>query len=177
MYFSVISSICVGMAVSFSVLGASLQAEDAVLKKASAFLNPTKGNKVYGKVTLTEVEGGDVLIVANVEGLEPGKHGFHVHEFGDCSSPDGSSAGGHFNPGEHKHGSPDHSERHAGDLGNIVADETGHGYYERLDKVIRLSGPHSVVGKSLVIHSNADDYKTQPTGNAGGRVCCGVILD
>jgi superoxide dismutase, Cu-Zn family len=144
-------------------------------KRAVAALNPTKGNDANGVVTFEAVEGG-VKIVAKIEGLTPGKHGFHIHEFGDCSAPDGASAGGHFNPTHKKHGGPDHLERHAGDLGNIVADEKGHGEYERVDSVITLSGPDTIIGRSVVIHSNADDFVTQPTGNAGGRVACGIII-
>ncbi len=169
-----------GLAITGSMIVNGLHAENRKpesLKKASAFLNPTKGNKSFGIVTFTEVEGGAVKIEGDVEGLVPGKHGFHIHEYGDCSAPDGSSTGGHFNPTGTAHGSPDHAERHIGDLGNIVADEAGRGHYERLDTHIKLSGPNTIMGRSLVVHSNADDYSTQPTGNAGGRVCCGVIMD
>jgi superoxide dismutase, Cu-Zn family len=143
-------------------------------KKARAVLHPTKGNQAQGIVTFTEVEGG-VLVVADIDFLEPGKHGFHIHEFGDCSAPDGSSAGGHFNPKKMKHGSPDAVERHVGDLGNIGADGRGYAHYERLDKLISLSGEDTIIGRSVVVHSNADDFTTQPTGNSGGRVACGVI--
>ena len=154
---------CIGMA-----------AQSTEIKEARAVLNPTKGNRAQGLVVFTQVEGG-VKIVADVDFLEPGKHGFHIHEFGDCSSPDGSSAGGHFNPSHKKHGAPDGVERHAGDLGNIVADDKGRGHYERIDTVIKLNGPDTIVGRSVIVHANADDFTTQPTGNAGGRVACGVI--
>ncbi len=143
-------------------------------KRANCVLHPTKGNKVEGIVSFTKVEGG-VKIVAEVHNLTPGSHGFHIHEFGDCSSPDGMSAGGHFNPKGTKHGAPDGAERHAGDLGNLVADDEGVAHYERVDNVIQLDGPDTIVGRSVVVHSNADDFQTQPTGNAGGRVACGVI--
>jgi superoxide dismutase, Cu-Zn family len=145
-------------------------------KKAVAALNPTKGNQANGMVNFVAVEGG-VRITAKVEGLTPGKHGFHIHEYGDCSSPDGSSAGGHFNPMHQRHGGPDHHERHAGDLGNIVADESGIGHYDRIDNVITLNGPNSIIGKSVIVHANPDDFKTQPSGNAGGRIACGVIAE
>lgn len=146
------------------------------IKKAVAALNPTKGNHVQGVVAFTAVEGG-IHIIATIEGLTPGKHGFHIHEFGDCSAPDGSSAGGHFNPTNQKHGGPDHFERHAGDLGNIVADEFGIARYDRVDTVITLNGPQTIIGRSLIVHANPDDFKTQPTGNAGGRVACGLIVE
>lgn len=146
------------------------------IKRAVAALNPTKGNHAHGVVNFTAVEGG-IKITAYIEGLTPGKHGFHIHEFGDCSAPDGSSAGGHFNPTNQKHGGPDHLERHAGDLGNIVADDFGIGRYERIDSMITLNGPNTIIGRSLIIHANPDDFSTQPTGNAGGRVTCGIIME
>lgn len=143
-------------------------------KTATCLLSPTKGNQAKGKVTFTAEKDG-VKIVADVYNLKPGAHGFHIHEKGDCSAPDASSAGDHFNPTGVHHGGPDDQERHAGDLGNIIADETGHAHYERLDKLISLEGVNSVVGRSVVIHEKADDFKTQPTGNSGGRIACGLI--
>ena len=143
--------------------------------RAKAFLSPTQGNKVKGIVTFQKV-GETVRIVADVEGLTPGEHGFHIHEFGDCSAPDGSSAGGHFNPHNSKHGSPEDKNRHAGDLGNITANGDGKGHYHRIDNVIKLNGDSSIIGRSVIIHSSSDDFVTQPTGNAGGRLSCGVIM-
>ena len=147
-----------------------------LITRAVAALSPTKGNNVQGIISFKQVEGG-VLIVANVTGLSPGQHGFHIHEFGDCSAADGSSAGGHFNPTNTKHGGPDHADRHAGDLGNIVADDYGIAHYERVDTVLKLNGPNTIVGRSIIVHANPDDLTTQPTGNAGGRLACGVIVD
>jgi len=146
------------------------------ITRAACPLNPTKGSKVQGVVYFKKVDGG-VLITADVTGLTPGKHGFHIHEFGDCSSPDAASAGGHFNPYNKKHGGPDFAERHAGDLGNIVADEKGVAHYERVDDLIKLNGKDTIIGRSMIVHSNPDDFNTQPTGNAGGRVACGVIVE
>jgi Cu-Zn family superoxide dismutase len=142
--------------------------------KAIAVLHPTSGNNVTGTVTFT-ASGDEVKVVADVTGLTPGKHGFHVHEFGDCSSPDGNSAGGHFNPTHKQHGAPDAVERHEGDLGNVVADSSGKAHLEWKDKVMKLSGPDSIIGRSMIVHVQEDDLKTQPTGNSGGRVACGVI--
>ena len=142
--------------------------------KAIAVLHPTAGNNVTGLVTFTK-SGDAVKVVADVAGLTPGKHGFHVHEFGDCSSSDGSSAGGHFNPTHKQHGAPDASDRHAGDLGNIEADASGKAHLEWSDKVMKLSGADSIVGHAVIVHEKTDDLKTQPTGNAGGRLACGVI--
>ena len=142
--------------------------------KAICVLTPTDGSHVTGTVTFTKVDGG-VQVVADVKGLTPGKHGFHVHEYGDISSPDGKSTGGHFNPENVNHGGPDAAVRHVGDLGNIEvgADSTGH--YERVDKMIMLNGPHSVIGRAIIVHSGEDDLTSQPTGAAGSRVAEGVI--
>jgi Cu-Zn family superoxide dismutase len=142
--------------------------------KAVAVLSPTQGNAVAGEVTFTKVDGG-VKIVADVTGLTPGLHGFHIHEFGDCSAPDGASAGGHFNPHHMQHGGPDAEMRHAGDFGTLEADATGKAHYERVDTVISLEGADSIVGHAVIVHAKADDLKTQPTGNAGARVACGAI--
>ena len=142
--------------------------------KAVAVLHPTAGNNVSGMVTFTK-SGDEVKVVADITGLKPGKHGFHIHEFGDCSSPDGKSAGGHFNPTNHQHGAPDATDRHAGDLGNIEADASGKAHLEWSDKMMKLEGSDSIVGHAVIVHEKADDLKTQPTGDAGGRVACGVI--
>lgn len=144
------------------------------VKKAVVILKPTEGNKVEGTVTFT-AENGGVKIVADVKNLTPGKHGFHVHEHGDCSAHDAMSAGGHFNPTNTKHGGPDSAERHVGDFGNLEANENGVAHYERLDKIISLNGAQSIVGKSIVVHADEDDFHTQPTGNSGARIACGVI--
>jgi superoxide dismutase, Cu-Zn family len=137
-------------------------------------LKPTQGNHVTGKVQFFQKKGF-VLVKARIEGLTPGKHGFHIHEAGDCSAPDASSAKGHFNPGKHHHGGPYAHERHAGDLGNLKANSKGVADYERKYKTMRLSGDNSIVGKAIIVHEKEDDFKTQPSGNAGARVACGVI--
>lgn len=142
--------------------------------KAVAVIHPTEGNKIKGTVVFTSVPGG-IKIVADIDNLTPGKHGFHVHEFGDCSAHDGSSAGGHFNPTGKKHGGPDSTERHVGDFGNLDADKSGHAHYERIDKEIAFSGTNSILGKSIVIHADEDDLKSQPSGNSGARIGCGVV--
>lgn len=142
--------------------------------KAICVLHPTEGNDVRGTVTFTKTAEG-VKVIADVSGLTPGKHGFHVHEFGDCSAPDGTSAGGHFNPEGTKHGAPTDVERHVGDLGNLQADADGNAYYEWTDTFIALSGPHSIIGRAIIVHAGEDDLKSQPSGNAGPRVACGVI--
>ncbi|HVO72495.1 MAG TPA: superoxide dismutase family protein [Ignavibacteriaceae bacterium] len=142
--------------------------------RAYADLKPTKGNNVKGKVTFTKQRNG-IKVTADVEGLKPGKHGFHIHETGDCSAPDGSSAGGHFNPGHMNHGAPTDSVRHAGDLGNLEAGKNGKAHLEWIDTMISFEGMNSIIGKAVIVHEKVDDYKTQPTGNAGARLACGVI--
>jgi Cu-Zn family superoxide dismutase len=147
---------------------------DHMITKAVCVLVPTTGNNVFGVVTFTKVENG-VQVVADLTGLTPGKHGFHIHEFGDCTSTDGTSAGRHFNPTNMEHGSPMESMHHEGDLGNVVADNDGKAHLEYLDKDISLMGMKSIIGRSVVIHKGEDDMKTQPTGNSGARVAYGVI--
>jgi superoxide dismutase, Cu-Zn family len=142
--------------------------------KAIAVVQPLGDSGVKGKVTFTKKKGG-VEIMAELSGLEPGEHGFHVHEFGDCSMDSGECAGGHFNPTGAPHGGPDDEERHAGDFGNIKADQSGKATYKRVDKMIKLNGPKSIVGRAVIVHAGRDDLKSQPSGDAGGRIACGVI--
>lgn len=143
--------------------------------KAIAVLHATKsGGEAHGEVTFTKVEGG-VKVEGEIRGLTPGEHGFHIHEFGDTSSPDAMSAGGHFNPGKAPHSAPSEAKRHVGDLGNIEANAKGVAKISVLDKALSFSGSHSILGRGLIVHEKADDLKTQPTGNAGGRVAAGVI--
>jgi Cu-Zn family superoxide dismutase len=148
------------------------QAERA--EKAVAVINPTKGNQVHGTVTFTQ-SGDGIRVVADLEGLAPGVHGFHIHEYGDCSGADASSAGGHFNPHSLPHGGPDSTPRHTGDLGNLVADAQGRAHYDRLAAALQLRGPDNIIGRSVVVHENPDDYRTQPSGGSGARIACGVI--
>lgn len=141
---------------------------------ATAMLSPASGSEVRGMVTFIRVNEG-VRVVARVSGLTPGKHGFHIHEKGDCSAPDASSAGGHFNPTAHPHGGPSGDQRHVGDFGNLEADSSGRAAYSRVFPNLAFEGDASVIGRAVIVHAKADDLKTQPTGDAGGRVACGVI--
>lgn len=162
---------------SFGGLTAQAQTEEksSAPLKAIAVLHPTAGSKVSGTVTFTEVADG-VQVQAEITGLTPGNHGFHVHEFGDCSAGDASSAGSHFNPTNKPHAGPDDTERHVGDMGNVEADASGKAKLEYLDHQISLtSDQQSVVGRSVVVHAKADDLKTQPSGDSGARIACGVI--
>jgi Cu-Zn family superoxide dismutase len=146
----------------------------STIKRATAVITSTKGNTVSGVVTFEEVDKG-IHVVANLTGLTPGKHGFHIHEFGDISSVDGSSAGGHFNPTAMPHNMPMSDKRHAGDMGNIEADTTGSAHLDYIDPVMKMSGEYSIIGHAVIIHAKEDDFKTQPTGNAGARIGNGVI--
>jgi len=150
------------------------QAGSSSVTKAIAVLYPTKGSPVKGTVTFEAVENG-IHVVADITGLTPGKHGIHIHEFGDCSAPDAFSAGGHFNPHVTAHGSPEGKPRHAGDMGNLVADKDGHARLDYVDQVMVFSGDQSILGHAVIVHEQEDDLKSQPTGNAGARVACGVI--
>jgi superoxide dismutase, Cu-Zn family len=142
--------------------------------KAICVLIPTQGNNVSGAITFTKTSDG-ILVKGDIHGLTPGKHGFHIHECGDCSAVDGSSAGGHFNPTNMPHGAPMDMKRHEGDMGNIEADTSGNAHVEYTDKMMTLSSTDSIIGRSIIVHKGTDDLKTQPTGNSGARVACGVI--
>jgi len=148
----------------------------ATAQKATTTLSPTKGNTTTGTVTF-EQRGDKVVMTAKISGLAPGSHGFHVHEKGDCSADDGMSAGGHFNPTGKPHGNPVSADHHGGDMPMLIADSTGNATLEAtLDTVtVGTGAPTDVVGKAVIVHKDADDYKTQPTGNSGARVACGVI--
>ena len=144
--------------------------------RATTTLEPTKGNQTEGTVTFVQ-RGDKVLVTADLRGLPPNsEHGFHVHEKGDCSSGDGMSAGGHFNPDGVPHGNAQPADGHAGDMPNLKADANGmaRATFES-SKMTVADGKHSIVGKGLIVHKDPDDYKTQPTGNAGARLACGVI--
>lgn len=145
---------------------------------AEAALSPTEGHEANGSVTFTEVDDG-VRIAVEIEGLGPGPHGFHVHETGDCSAPDASSAGDHFAPADGSHGSPSDSlgARHVGDLGNLVADAEGLVRHETTDPLLALSGERSIVDRAVVVHAGEDDLETDPAGGAGEPVACGVIAE
>jgi Cu-Zn family superoxide dismutase len=144
--------------------------------RATAALQPTKGSKAFGEATF-EQAGDKVRVIVFAQGLKPNaEHGLHIHEAGDCSSGDGMSAKGHFNPQGKPHGNPSSGERHAGDLPALKAGKDGRAKVDvTLDVISIGQGPGNIVGRGLIIHADPDDYKTQPTGNAGARIACGVI--
>jgi len=163
-----------GLAIATLAACASVAPEPGVT--ATAKLAATKGNTASGTATFTQ-RGDTVYVTANVTGLKPNAdHGFHVHEKGDCSSGDGMSTGGHFNPLAKPHAAHDAAEHHAGDLPSLKSDAYGNASLKFETKAISVgSGASDVVGKGLIVHRDADDYKTQPTGNAGPRIACAVI--
>ena len=139
--------------------------------EAVCVLSAIKNSGVAGAIVLKQEEGL-VHLTGEVTGLKPGDHGFHIHMFGDLRAADGTSAGGHYNPAGHPHGGPDSHERHAGDLGNIKADAKG---VAKVDVKIKGLSLHKILGRSLVVHGDADDLKSQPAGNAGPRIGVGAI--
>jgi superoxide dismutase, Cu-Zn family len=141
---------------------------------ACAVLHPTVGNNAEGTIHFEQI-GKEVKVSGRVTGLSPGKHGIHIHTFGDCSAPDATSAGEHFNPDHKDHGGPRDQNRHAGDLGNVDVDADGIGNFTITDSKITLAGPNSVIGRAVIVHAKQDDNKSQPIGESGARMACGVI--
>jgi len=156
---------------------AAADSKTANAEAATAQLEPTQGHNASGSLKLVP-ERNAVRISGSIKGLQPNaEHGFHVHEKGDCSAPDASSAGAHFNPAAKPHGHPQNAEHHAGDMLNAKADADG---VAKIDVsvtgvTLRSGGAKDVLGKSIVVHQKADDYKSQPSGNSGDRIACGVI--
>lgn len=144
--------------------------------RATASLQPTKGNKTFGEATFEQIGPNKVRVVVFAQNLKPNaEHGFHIHEAGDCSSGDGMSAKGHFNPLGKPHGMPG-PQSHAGDLPMLKAAKNGRAKLDfELEGTTVAPGSTSIVGRGLIIHAGPDDFKTQPTGNAGARLACGVI--
>jgi Cu-Zn family superoxide dismutase len=143
--------------------------------RAQAVLKVSPKTNLRGTVEFSEING-ELTIRTEIEGLKPGAHGFHIHDKGDCSSGDFNSAGPHFNPGSMAHGSMDSEVRHAGDLGNLTADRKGNAKQVIVLKGLSLvDGAQGLIGRAVIIHNDPDDLKTQPTGNSGKRIACGVI--
>jgi len=143
--------------------------------EAQARLQPTVDSSVHGHVRFTTQKDGSVRVQGNVQGLAPhSEHGFHVHEKGDCSSPDGMSTGGHFNPSHTAHGRM--GSGHAGDLYSLRADASGAATFDYSTRSITVGhGAADIVGKGLIVHKDPDDFVSQPTGNAGARLACAVV--
>lgn len=164
-------------AVLTALLAACAGTADHVETSATATLEPRSGSQVRGTVTFTQVGADIVRVSGQVSGHSQGPKGFHIHEKGDCSDAQAMNAGGHFNPGKHKHGGPYEPERHAGDLGNISFNDKGVANFNFVVGGISVTGdkPDGIIGRAVVVHAAADDLATDPTGNSGGRVACGII--
>ncbi len=144
-------------------------------KEAVAVIHGTQGNeKVMGVVKFMDT-GNGVNVTADIDGLAPAsEHGFHIHQFGDCTDPKGMSTGGHYNPEGHQHGKPGEAMSHVGDMGNIKADDKGHAHVEVSLPAATINGKNGILGRGVIVHANPDKF-TQPVGDAGGRIGCGVI--
>jgi Cu-Zn family superoxide dismutase len=148
----------------------------AVKPAVEAPLEAKSGSTLAGKTTVT-VDGKNVTIKVDVEKAPPGLHAVHIHEFGDCSAPDGKSAGGHYNPTKDAHGDWTKEHHHLGDIGNLEVAQDGKGSLTLTTDKWALGGgaPHDITGRSIIVHEKVDDFTTQPTGNAGGRIACVVL--
>jgi Cu-Zn family superoxide dismutase len=145
---------------------------------AKAEMNPASNSNVKGTIVFEQTDDG-IKMVVDLSGLTPGEHAIHLHEYGDCSAPDGTSAGGHWAPEGNPHGKRDEGEFHRGDLDNFTADEDSSAYFERTIEDWTIGGPENtnILGKSVIVHAQADDYTSQPSGDAGPRISCGVIQE
>ncbi|MGB8367107.1 MAG: superoxide dismutase family protein [Candidatus Babeliales bacterium] len=168
--FFFLSGIIAGMYLMYGIIQHNFYS----IIRAVAVIYPTQGNKATGTVIFQKQANG-TQIQAQLQGLSPGKHGFHIHEFGDCSCADALCTKGHFNPTQQPHGGLTSEKRHVGDLGNIIADKQGNATINIVDPLIMLNGPQSIIGRSVIVHADEDDLVSQPSGNAGARIGCGVI--
>ncbi len=160
---------------SISLLFVASCASMASGPMATATLAPTSGNTAAGTVNLTQLGDGSVEVQVNLTGVPPGTHGFHIHEKGDCGD-NGNAAGGHYNPMSTAHGAPTADPHHAGDFGNVTADANGIVNTRFTTRSVTVESGHmTAVGHAVILHANPDDLQTQPTGNAGGRIACGVV--
>ena len=172
-----LKKVAIGLSVTgLFTLVACQSMEQGTGQKASANLDSRSGSNAKGEVNFTW-QGSNVLVNGKFSGLKPNaEHGFHVHEKGDCSAPDATSAAGHFNPDTKAHGMPNSGMNHAGDMPNIKSDANGNATYTATMHGFAVNtGPTGIVGRSVVVHRDPDDYKSQPAGNSGPRIACGLI--
>jgi Cu-Zn family superoxide dismutase len=171
-----VSALTFSAAAALALSGCASSPKASEGPMARATIEARSDSTVAGTATFTELSTGGVRAHIHIEKAPPGTHGLHIHEKGDCSDPKAASAGGHFNPGGMPHSGPMDMKRHAGDLGNIEIGANGSGDLDITSDMLTVkAGPNSVAGRAVVFHEKADDLKTQPTGNAGGRFGCGVI--
>lgn len=179
----IVSLILIAMNVTFcgnkSVAPIHQSTSQSSLPAVMAKMESRSDSKVQGTIALTQTSDTEVSLQIDLTGFAPNTtHAFHIHANGDCSDAGAAAAGPHFNPAGTRHGGPEHENRHAGDMGNLVADENGEVHTQRINTLVTLQEnvPHSAIGKSIIIHESVDDFETQPTGNAGARISCGVIV-
>jgi len=165
-------------AVGLLIFSCKSSSSSTPANKLDITLESKSGSTVKGTAVFTE-KNGEVTLVAKLSGLKPGIHGIHIHEKADCSAADAASAGGHWNPTFKKHGKWSDAEHHKGDIGNFTADTDGNAtVLFKTDEWCIGCGDATkdILGKGLIVHDKADDYVTQPTGNAGARVACSAII-
>jgi superoxide dismutase, Cu-Zn family len=175
-------SIVFASVASFLILSTSAQAETEqhtaeapAVDQMVAVIHPLQDSGVKGTISFTKTDEG-VRVQAEVSGLDAdSRHGFHIHQYGNCTSDDGMATGGHFNPHDQPHAGPMDEHRHMGDLGNLVSDENGQAVLDYIDTVISMSGWDAILGRGVIVHERRDDLESQPVGDAGGRIGCGVI--
>lgn len=155
--------------------GTEAVVEAAGKPAASAVIEARSGSQVAGVADFIPLPDGKTRVVLSLTGLTPGPHGVHLHEAGDCSAPDATSAGAHWNPTGRSHGGPGTPEHHAGDFGNVIAGDDGKATAIVETADFTIDGENSAVGRAVVVHASADDMTSQPSGNSGGRIGCGVV--
>jgi Cu/Zn superoxide dismutase len=160
---------------SLLLLGACASTSTAPRPSAVAALVPTSGSHAMGTVQLTQLADGSVEVKVDLTGVPAGTHGFHIHDKGDCGDS-GNAAGGHYNPMSTQHGAPTADPHHAGDFGNVTASDAGEVHTTFTTRSVTVEeGPMTAVGHAIILHANPDDLQTQPSGNAGARIACGIV--
>jgi len=175
--FSVLSSLFILSSCGGDTYDPQDMVRDSEVTSAVAVLIPTAGSDASGTVYFNTTQGGKIRMVAELSGLSPNSfHGFHIHEYGDTTAPDGTAAGGHYNPEGHEHGAPGMGDHHAGDFGNVESDAMGNARKEMTVDFITIDGSENpILGRGLILHAGEDDLVSQPTGAAGARIAQGVI--
>ena len=181
---STISRVVVSLAMLVLLVGCAAEqesetaaaADEDTQLQAVAEIGPANDSAVQGRATFAAAEDSVTLLI-EVEGAQPGLHAVHIHELGDCSAADATSAGGHWNPMQAAHGRWDHDPHHLGDIGNLMVADDGSGTLQMTSRLwsIGTGELNDVVGKAIIMHVSSDDFSTQPTGGAGSRIACGVI--
>jgi Cu-Zn family superoxide dismutase len=161
--------------ISFAILAATSCRTSQPGPMAMATLTPISGSTAMGTVHMQELPDGSVEVKVDLKNVPPGVHGFHIHEVGDCSD-NGNAAKAHFNPTMMPHGSPQDSSHHSGDFGNVTADANGEVNRTFTTRSVTVSpGTTSALGRAVILHANPDDLTSQPSGNAGARISCGIV--